>query len=33
MAARYTPEELKFLRDSPMVVKPPNLPPPEQWMG
>lgn len=33
MAIRYTPEELKHLRDSPLVVKPPGLPPVEQWMG
>ncbi|KAL5330139.1 hypothetical protein ACEPPN_003664 [Leptodophora sp. 'Broadleaf-Isolate-01'] len=33
MAIRYTPDELKFLRDSPLVEKPPNLPPAEQWMG
>ncbi|KAF4630523.1 hypothetical protein G7Y89_g7617 [Cudoniella acicularis] len=33
MAIRYTPEELKFLKDSPLVVKPPGLPPAEQWMG
>jgi hypothetical protein len=33
MAIRYTPEELKHLRDSPLVVKPPGLPPAEQWMG
>ncbi|PMD35804.1 hypothetical protein L207DRAFT_465264 [Hyaloscypha variabilis F] len=33
MAIRYTPEELKHLRESPLVVKPPGLPPVEQWMG
>ncbi|KAG9234036.1 hypothetical protein BJ875DRAFT_26789 [Amylocarpus encephaloides] len=33
MAVRYTPDELKFLKDSPLVVKPPSLPPLEQWMG
>jgi len=33
MAFRYTPEELIFLRESPLVVKPPALPPSEQWMG
>ncbi|TVY83795.1 hypothetical protein LSUE1_G001902 [Lachnellula suecica] len=33
MAIRYTPDELKYLRDSPLVVKPPGLPPAEQWMG
>ncbi|KAH8808766.1 hypothetical protein F5884DRAFT_676080 [Xylogone sp. PMI_703] len=30
---RYTPEELLHLRDSPLVAKPPGLPPVEQWMG
>ncbi|EHK99611.1 hypothetical protein GLAREA_05082 [Glarea lozoyensis ATCC 20868] len=33
MSIRYTPDELHFLRDSPLVVKPPGLPPVEQWMG
>ncbi|KAH8593448.1 hypothetical protein B0O99DRAFT_213424 [Bisporella sp. PMI_857] len=35
MASRYiyTPEELKHLASSPLVVKPPGLPPTEQWMG
>ncbi|TVY16241.1 hypothetical protein LARI1_G005602 [Lachnellula arida] len=33
MAIRYTPDELKYLRDSPLVVKPLGLPPAEQWMG
>ncbi|KAH6676502.1 hypothetical protein B0J14DRAFT_585670 [Halenospora varia] len=33
MAIRYTPDELIYLRDSPLVVKPPGLPPAEQWMG
>ncbi|KAL2070408.1 hypothetical protein VTL71DRAFT_13434 [Oculimacula yallundae] len=33
MAVRYTPDDLKFLRDSPLVERPPNLPPAEQWMG
>ncbi|KAG9241521.1 hypothetical protein BJ878DRAFT_224378 [Calycina marina] len=33
MAKRYTPGELKFLRKSPLVAKPPNLRPAEQWMG
>ncbi|RFU26606.1 hypothetical protein B7463_g9741, partial [Scytalidium lignicola] len=30
---KYTPEELLHLRDSPLVGKPPGLPPIEQWMG
>ncbi|EAQ88025.1 hypothetical protein CHGG_04644 [Chaetomium globosum CBS 148.51] len=33
MAERYTAEFLLHLRDSPLCVKPPNLPPPEEWMG
>ena len=33
MAVRYTPDELIHLRESPLVVKPPGLPPAEQWMG
>ncbi|RDW80845.1 hypothetical protein BP5796_05543 [Coleophoma crateriformis] len=33
MAMRYTPEELKHLRQSPLVAKPTGLPPAEQWMG
>ncbi|RDL39992.1 Uncharacterized protein BP5553_04332 [Venustampulla echinocandica] len=33
MAVRYTPDELKFLKESPLVVKPLGLPPAEQWMG
>lgn len=33
MAITYTPDELKHLRSSPLVVKPPGLPPAEQWMG
>jgi len=32
MAIRYTPEELKHLRESPSVVKPPGLLPAEQWL-
>ncbi|SPQ19952.1 741d5b51-ff40-478f-8f79-378ab706426d [Thermothielavioides terrestris] len=30
---RYSAEFLLYLRDSPLCVKPPNLPPPEEWMG
>ncbi|KUJ07056.1 uncharacterized protein LY89DRAFT_702681 [Mollisia scopiformis] len=30
---RYNVEELKYLKDSPHVVKPPGLPPADQWMG
>ncbi|KAI0395893.1 hypothetical protein F5Y17DRAFT_169567 [Xylariaceae sp. FL0594] len=33
MAIRYPPEVLVHLRDSPLCVKPPNLPPAEEWMG
>ncbi|CZT07087.1 hypothetical protein WAI453_010808 [Rhynchosporium graminicola] len=33
MAVRYTPDDLIFLRGSPLVEKPANLPPAEQWMG
>lgn len=33
MARRYTAEELLHLRESPLVVKPDNLPPVEEWMG
>ncbi|KAI0520911.1 hypothetical protein F5B22DRAFT_635105 [Xylaria bambusicola] len=33
MAIRYTPEELILLQDSPLCVKPTNLPPAEEWMG
>lgn len=33
MSIRYSSDELHFLRDSPLVVKPPGLPPVEQWMG
>ncbi|KKZ62043.1 hypothetical protein EMCG_03505 [[Emmonsia] crescens] len=33
MARRYQPSELLQLRDSPLVVKPDNLPPLEEWMG
>ncbi|CZR63317.1 related to U1 SMALL NUCLEAR RIBONUCLEOPROTEIN C [Phialocephala subalpina] len=30
---RYDVEELKYLKDSPYVVKPQGLPPADQWMG
>lgn len=30
---RYGVEELKYLKDSPYVVKPSSLPPADQWMG
>lgn len=33
MAERYSAEFLLHLRQSPLCVKPPNLPPPEEWMG
>ncbi|KAI2628382.1 hypothetical protein GGS21DRAFT_241216 [Xylaria nigripes] len=33
MAVRYTSEVLIHLRDSPLCVKPANLPPAEEWMG
>ncbi|KAK3294782.1 uncharacterized protein B0H64DRAFT_362362 [Chaetomium fimeti] len=33
MAERYSAEFLLHLRESPLCVKPPNLPPPEEWMG
>ncbi|KAK0643629.1 hypothetical protein B0T16DRAFT_392124 [Cercophora newfieldiana] len=33
MAGRYTAEFLLHLRNSPLCVKPPNLPPAEEWMG
>ncbi|KAI1423286.1 hypothetical protein F5Y12DRAFT_716472 [Xylaria sp. FL1777] len=33
MAIRYTSEVLIHLRDSPLCVKPANLPPAEDWMG
>ncbi|KAI1815162.1 hypothetical protein GGS20DRAFT_358453 [Poronia punctata] len=33
MAIRYLPEVLIHLRDSPLCVKPANLPPAEEWMG
>ena len=32
MARRYEIEELLWLRSSPLVAKPPNLPPIEEWM-
>ncbi|KAM0247945.1 hypothetical protein ACHAP5_003729 [Fusarium lateritium] len=33
MAIRYEADFLIFLRDSPLCIKPPNLPPAEEWMG
>ncbi|KAI1174607.1 hypothetical protein F4777DRAFT_376561 [Nemania sp. FL0916] len=33
MAIRYTSEDLIHLRDSPLCVRPANLPPAEEWMG
>lgn len=33
MARRYEISELLWLRDSPLVTKPPSLPPIEEWMG
>ncbi|KAK4450064.1 hypothetical protein QBC34DRAFT_81132 [Podospora aff. communis PSN243] len=33
MTGRYTAEFLLHLRDSPLCVKPPGLPPAEEWMG
>ena len=33
MATRYTAELLLYLRDSPLCVKPSNLPPAAEWMG
>ncbi|GAP86353.2 hypothetical protein SAMD00023353_1800550 [Rosellinia necatrix] len=33
MAIQYTPDVLLHLRDSPLCVKPANLPPAEEWMG
>lgn len=30
---RYTRDELEHLRDSPLVVRPVNLPPAEEYMG
>ncbi|KAI0435307.1 hypothetical protein F5Y09DRAFT_293494 [Xylaria sp. FL1042] len=33
MAIRYTSEVLIHLRESPLCVKPTNLPPAEEWMG
>lgn len=32
MARRYEIDELLKLRSSPLVVKPPGLPPIEEWM-
>ncbi|KAH6895641.1 hypothetical protein B0T10DRAFT_455888 [Thelonectria olida] len=33
MAIRYSADFLYYLRDSPLCVKPANLPPAEEWMG
>ncbi|PHH61089.1 hypothetical protein CDD81_800 [Ophiocordyceps australis] len=33
MAMQYSAEFLLFLRDSPLCVRPANLPPAEEWMG
>lgn len=33
MGIRYRIEDLKALRESPLVAKPVNLPPIEEWMG
>ncbi|KAI9729294.1 MAG: hypothetical protein M1834_006965 [Cirrosporium novae-zelandiae] len=33
MGPQYKPEELLHLRESPLVAKPANLPPAEEWMG
>ncbi|KAL0944636.1 uncharacterized protein CTRU02_202523 [Colletotrichum truncatum] len=33
MALQYTAEFLIHLRESPLCIKPPNLPPAEDWMG
>lgn len=33
MGIRYKIEDLKKLRESPLVVKPAKLPPIEEWMG
>ena len=33
MARRYQIEELLSLRSSPLIEKPANLPPIEEWMG
>ncbi|KAI9842935.1 MAG: hypothetical protein M1838_002911 [Thelocarpon superellum] len=33
MPVRYTPDELLRLKASPLVRKPENLPPPEEWIG
>ncbi|KAK4193753.1 hypothetical protein QBC35DRAFT_5516 [Podospora australis] len=33
MAGRYSVELLLYLRQSPLCVKPPGLPPAEEWMG
>lgn len=33
MAGRYAIDDLLVLRQSPLCVKPPGLPPAEEWMG
>ena len=33
MAIRYPVEDLLHLRESPLCLKPNNLPPAEEWMG
>lgn len=33
MARRYHIDELLWLRGSPLVVRPPTLPPVDEWMG
>ena len=33
MPERYSAEFLLHLRESPLCVRPPTLPPPEDWMG
>jgi hypothetical protein len=33
MARRYDIDELLWLRSSPLVTRPANLPPVEDWMG
>lgn len=33
MGVSYTPAQLLQLRESPLVVRPTNLPPAEEWMG
>ncbi|KAK7398138.1 hypothetical protein QQX98_012480 [Neonectria punicea] len=33
MALRYTADELRYLQESPLCIRPSNLPPAEEWMG